>query len=75
MMMRINPIQFIQMVRSGGNPQQMLNQIAANNPQYKQVLDAISGKTPAEMQEYTENLAKERGVDLNQLMSQLGIKK
>ena len=43
MMIRINPIQFIQMVKSGGNPQQMLDQIAQNNPQAKQVLDAMSG--------------------------------
>lgn len=74
-MIRINPIQFIQMVKNGGNPQQMLNQMAQNNPQAQQVLNAMQGKTPAEMKEYTENLAKERGVDLNQLINQLGLKK
>lgn len=72
--MSFNPFQFMQMMRNGGNPQQMINQLASSNPQYKQIIDSMMGKSPEEMRQYTENLAKERGVDLQKLMNNLGIK-
>ena len=72
--MAFNPFQFIQMMRNGGNPQQMIHQLASSNPQYKQIIDSMMGKTPEEMRQYTENLARERGVDLQKLMNNLGIK-
>ena len=70
----MNPIQLIQMLQQSGNPMQMLTGIAQTNPQLGQVLQMVNGKTPAEMQQMAYEAARQRGVDLNQLSRQLGIK-
>ena len=54
-----NPMMaMLQMARNGGNPMQMLQQMAGQNPQAAQI---------------AENMAKERGVDLNQIARQMGV--
>ena len=67
-------MQLIQMLRGSGDPMQMLTGMARNNLQIGQVLQMVNGKTPAEMQQMAYEAARQRGVDLNQLSRQLGIK-
>lgn len=69
----ISPMQLMQMARSG-NPMQVLMQMGKTNPQVGQVLQMVNGKTPAEMQRMAYDIAKQRGVDLNQLAQQLGVR-
>lgn len=69
----ISPMQLMQMARSG-NPMQALMQMSKTNPQVGQVLQMVNGKTPAEMQRMAYDIAKQRGVDLNQLAQQLGVR-
>lgn len=63
-----------------GNPTQMMEQqverqMQQNNPQlYARVRQMMEGKTPQEMQNVVMNVAKERGIDLNQFAGQFGIK-
>lgn len=63
-----------------GNPMQMMeqrleSQMRQSNPQlYEKVRQMMEGKTPQEMQNTVMNVAKERGIDLNQFASQFGIK-
>lgn len=63
----------LQMARNGGNPMQMLQQMAGQNPQAAQAMRLIQGKKPQQLRQIAENMAKERGVDLNQMAHQMGI--
>lgn len=70
----MNPMQLIQMLQGSGNPMQMLMGMARNNPALGQALQMVNGKTPAEMERMAYDMAKQRGVDLNQLAKQMGIR-
>lgn len=68
-----NPMQLLSMMR-GGNPQQILQQMIQQDPRVGQAMQMIQGKSPQELRQMAENLAKERGVDLNALMQQFGMR-
>ena len=70
----MNPMQLVQMLQGSGNPMQMLMGMAQNNPALGQALQMVNGKTPAEMERMAYDMAKQRGVDLNQLARQMGIR-
>ena len=70
----INRMQLVQMVNGGGNPMQMLMQAAPQNPLVGQVLQMTNGKTPGQMREMAQSIARQRGVDLEQFARQMGIK-
>lgn len=46
----------------------------ANPQKFAQVQQMLSGKSDAQMKEMFTNLAKERGIDINQFANQFGIK-
>lgn len=79
--MSINPIQLIQSVRNGGNPQQlMLSMLSqqSNNPLFGNLLNlAKDGKT-ADIEQVARNIMKERGFDFDKefqaFKQSLGIK-
>lgn len=74
MMPMNNPMgQIMGIVQAGGNPMALLQQMAGQNPQVRQTLQMLHGKSPAEMQQIAQNMAKERNIDLNQLLQQFGI--
>ena len=56
-------MQVMKMLRSG-NPEQIAQQMMQNNPQFRQFVEQNKGKTP-------EQVAREYGVDLNQLKSMM----
>ena len=60
-------------LKNGGNPQAMLQQMIGQNPQVKQIADSVQGKSPQQMGEYMKAAATQKGVDLGQLASQLGM--
>lgn len=69
-----NPITMLmQMAQRGGNPMQMLQQMAGNNPAAQQTLRMIQGKSPAQMRQVAENMARERGIDLNEMARRMGL--
>lgn len=72
-----NPLmQIINMAKSGkGNPMQMIQQFAGKNPQMQQVMQMINGKDQNQINNMISKTAKERGVDLSQLASQIGMPK
>lgn len=73
-MMQNNPImQMISMLKNGGNPQAIVQQMVGSNPQMKQIIDTVSGKSQQEMSEYIKNAAQQRGVDLSQLAKSIGM--
>lgn len=67
-----NPMQTIMsMMRAGGNPAQILQSMAQQDPRVGQAMQMIQGKSQQELQQMAVNLAKERGVDLNALVQNL----
>ncbi len=73
MMPMNNPIlQMMQMARSGGSLPAMLQQLAARDPRVGQTMQMLNGKSPQEMQRIAQNMARERNIDLNQMLQQFG---
>lgn len=65
----MNPMQLIQLMKNGGNPQQMmismLEQNAANNPVLNNLLSlAKEGKTE-EIENFARNMLQEQGKDFD----------
>ena len=66
-------MQLVNVYKGGGNPVQMMAQMAQNNPQMAQATQMLQGKNPQQIQQMVETMAKDRGIDLNQLAQQLGL--
>ena len=70
-----NPMmQLMQLMRNGGNPMTLLNQMTGNNPMVSSLMQSMQGKSPEALRQMAMNIAKERGVDLNQFAQQFGMK-
>lgn len=56
-----NPMmQVLQLMRNGGNPMTMLNQMTGNNPMVNQLMQSMQGKSPDALRQMAMNIAKER---------------
>ena len=76
-MMPINPMspmQIIQAVQRGANPNQIMNQLVQSNPAMRQAAQLMSGKTPAQIRDMVQQRAQQMGVDLNQIEKHWGIR-
>lgn len=73
-MIPMNPMQIIQAVQRGANPNQIMNQLVQSNPAMRQAAQLMSGKTPDQIRDMVQQRARQMGVDLNQLEKQWGIK-
>lgn len=62
--------QMMNMVRSAGNPQAMLGQLAQNNPQLRSVMDLVQ-KSGGDPKKAFYSLAQQRGVDPNEVLNML----
>lgn len=64
----MNPLQ---MLMGMNNPQQMIGNILSTNPQLMQYVQTAQkmtqGKSPEQIQMIANNLARENGVDMNQV--------
>ena len=70
-----NPMmQLMQLMRNGGNPMMMLNQMTGHNPMVGQLMQSMQGKSPDALRQMAMNIAKERGIDLEQFAQQFGMK-
>lgn len=59
--------------QGGGDPVQIISQMAGTNPQMRQGMSLIQGKTPAQLEQMARNMAQERGTDVRQILSGMGI--
>ena len=74
--MQNNPVaRLVNLARGGGDLRGALQQMAANDPRAALAVKMTQGKNAAQLQQMAMNMARERGVDINQLISQLGLKK
>ena len=62
--------QMMQAVQFAGNPAAALQQMASNNPMMKQALTLVQ-QNGGDAQSAFERLARENGIDPNQIMSML----
>ena len=70
----MNFVQMLKAIRSQPNPTHGLMQLAQQDPRVHQVMQMVNGKTPAEMEKIARQMAEQRGVDLNQLAQQIGVR-
>lgn len=69
-----NPMAFLmQAMQRGGNPQQLVQQMAGSDPRMRQITQLLSNRSPAQQRDFVLNMARERGVDLDSLARSLGI--
>lgn len=74
MMPMNNPItQMMQLMQAGKNPNAVLQMLAQNNPQVRQVIGMINGKTPAQLEQMARNMARERGTTIEDVARSMGI--
>lgn len=67
--MNVNPIQLIQMIKGGRNPQQLvmsiLQQQSQNNPILGNAMDLAQGGNTSALETLARNLAAQRGLDFD----------
>ena len=78
----MNPMQLMQMIRGGGNPQQaiinMMKRQTGNNPVIDNAINMMEKGDNAGIEKLARNLCKERNINpddiLSQVKNQFGIK-
>ena len=74
MMQMNNPLMQIgAMLACGKTPEQALRIIVQNNPQIRQVMQMMNGKTSKELEQMAHNMAKERGTTIENVARSLGV--
>lgn len=67
--MNVNPMQLIQLIKSGNNPQQLLMNIlqqqANNNPILKNATDLAKNGDISALEMIARNLSQQRGIDFD----------
>ena len=72
--MRNNPLaRLVNALNARQNPMAMIQQMAANDPQMAQFLNMVQGKSPGQLRQIAENMARERNVSINDVIRSLGI--
>lgn len=73
----MNIFQMMQMVQQAGNPMGIMQQFAGQNPLMSRAMQMGQGKSPEQIQNIVRNLAKQKGMNdeqLNQFLNQFGLK-
>ncbi len=68
----MNIMQLANTLRMAKNPMQLFYQAAGQSPEGQQVLKLMQGKTPEQFKGVLENMAKERGTTLDQILINMG---
>lgn len=69
-----NPMMgIINFARNGGDPMMLMQQMAGRNPQMQQAMSMIRGKSPEQLRQMAENMAKERGLTVEQVAKNIGL--
>lgn len=69
-----NPVMsMLSAMQSGSNPSLILRQLANTNPQARQVMQMVNGKSPDQLRQMAENLAANQGTTIEDVARSLGI--
>ena len=80
--MRINPlammgnnpmVQLRRAAQSGGDPMQIIGQLAGSNPQMQSGMQLVRGKSPQQLEQMARNMARERGANVEDVLQSLGV--
>lgn len=70
---QVNPMQLVQMIQNGNNPQQLmlsiLQQNAQNSPVYKNLVNMIEDGKTQDVEAVVRNIAKSQGIDFDKEFS------
>lgn len=66
--------QALNMMRGGGNPMGLVQQMLGQNPRMGPAVQMIRGKNQNQLRQIAENMARERGTSLEEIANQCGIK-
>lgn len=72
----MNPMMLMQMLQNSGNPMMMLQQMAQQNPMMGRAMQMGQGKNEMQLKNTVRNLAKQRGMNdeqLQQMLSNFGL--
>lgn len=70
-----NPLfNLLSLARTGGNPMTLIQQMAGRDLRAQQALKMVQGKTPDQLRQMAENMAKERGTTVEEIAKGLGLK-
>lgn len=72
----MNPMQLLMMLQSSNNPMMMLSNMAQQNPMMGRAMQMGKGKDEVQLKNTVRNLAKQRGMNdeqLNQLLGNFGL--
>lgn len=80
-MMQVNPMQLIQAIKSGQNPQQLMLSILegqmSNTPMGANLLNLAKNGNSREIEQIARNISKQRGIDFDKefaaFRQQLGV--
>ncbi len=74
-MMNVNPMQLIQLIKSGKNPQQLvmgiLQQQSQNNPILNNAMNLANNGNVSGLEMLARNLAAQRGIDFDKEIANL----
>lgn len=68
-------MQMWQMMQGSQNPMGILKNMCGNNLAFANLQQLINGKGPQQLEQIARNMAKERGVNIDAMMAQMGLKK
>lgn len=70
----MNPMAMLmQMMRTrNGNPAPLLEQLARQNPALRQAMDMTHGKSPQEVRQIADNMARQRGTTVEDILRRMG---
>lgn len=68
-------MQMWQMMQGSQNPMGVLQNMCGNNPAFANLQQLINGKGPQQLEQIARNMAKERGVNIDAMIAQMGLKK
>lgn len=60
--------------RNGGNVNQMIQQMARNNPEMARAAQMINGKSPQQLQQMAMNMCRECGTTPEAVLKYLGLR-
>lgn len=74
MIMVNNPAALLtQMIGRGMNPQILMQQMAASDPRVAQAMQMMRNKSPQQLEQMARNMARERGVSVDDVARSLNI--
>lgn len=69
----MNLMGLMQMMQGGGNPMQLAQMFASQNPQAAPAMQMIQGKSPEQLQQTFYNLCQSRGLNPQDVARQCGV--